>query len=155
MSTSDRGAAIARRKARIAGHLRAGKTVGEICDLEGLDPANEPKRMRKEVAEPEGLAITPGHNTQPPVGLLEIPRHMRYNLAKLLRDLRDEHHYVDVAHMIGLTNIEQARADKAPYTHNWTLSQIQRLAAASGKTFEEVLTYMHTPYEADATRMKV
>lgn len=154
MSEKNRGEAIARRKARILEHLRQGKTSGEICDLEGLDPANEPKRMKREVADPAGVSINPGKNTALPVGLLDIDRLIRKNLRDKLDDLRYNHHYVDISHMIGLTNIEQQRALKDPYTHNWTLSQIQRLAAAHGMTFEEMMIHMQKPWPADFRKKK-
>jgi len=149
VSTSERDGAIARRTARISEHIRSGKTVGEICDIEGLDPANEPKRMRREVADPQGLVIVSGRNEAQPVGLMDIDRLIRGNLKRKLVLLRDRHHYADVAQMVGLTNIEQKRAIDPPYTHNWTLAQIQRLAVASKMTFEEMLSFMQTPYAAD------
>lgn len=144
MSSSDRGGAIARRNARVAEHIRQGKTSGEICDVEGLDPANEPKRMKKDVADPAGLTITAGRNTALPLGLMDIERQFRVNLKTKLNELRDHNHYIDVAHMVGMTNVEQHRAVTSPFTHNWTLSQMQRLAAALGLTFEEVLHFCLT-----------
>jgi len=154
MSTSDRSDALARRKARLREHIKQGKTVGEICDIEGLDPANQPKLMRREVADPEGLKISAGRNTTPPVGLLEIERSFRGWLQLKLAALRDHHHYADVAQMVGLTNIEQQRAMTFPYTHNWTIAQIQRLAAAHNMTFAELVTFASQPPLGDALRRR-
>jgi hypothetical protein len=145
----DRSKALARRRARIEGHLRAGKTSGEICDIEGLDSANEPKRMKKDVADPLGLTIPSGHNTAPPVGLLDIDTQFRAWIGDEVRVLRRQHHYVDVAQMIGLTNIEQMRAVERPYAHNWTLSQLQRLAVARGMTLPELIAHCQRPAAVD------
>jgi len=137
MAEHDRAGALARRKVRLADHLRAGRTVGEICDIEGLDPSNEPKRMKREVADPLGLTITGGHNTKMPLGLTTIERHMRLNLGNQVRLLRDDNHYIEVSRLIGLTNVEQRRAIDGK--HNWTLAQMQRLADATSTSFEEII----------------
>jgi hypothetical protein len=140
MSISSRDDALARRKARIAEYLRQGKTTLEICDLEGLDPANEPRRIRKEVAEPLGLTVVTSGTAPPPQALLDIDRVLRYHLASHLDTLRGKHHYIDVGHMLGMTNKEQLRAlrDRG-YIHDWTLSQIQRLAVACDMNIHEML----------------
>jgi hypothetical protein len=145
---------LARRKVRLRNHIIQGKSVGEICDIEGLDRENQPKLMRREIAAPEGLKISSERNTAPPVGLLEIERSFRGWLQVKLASLRDHHHYADVAHMVGLTNIEQQRAMTAPYTHNWTIAQIQRLAAAHNMTFAEMVTFASQPPLGDALRRR-
>ena len=156
MSNSDRGAAIARRKARVIEYINKGLTVAEICDREGLDTENEPRRLRKEIAGPAGLTLTLGRNPNPPLGLTDIERRIRQNLGDLVNKLRRDNHFIDVAQMIGLTNIEQQRAmDMANPAHNWTISQIQRLGVACGKSFEEMLTEMNKPHLADMRNVKL
>lgn len=152
MSISSRDDALTRRKARIVDYIKQGKPPLEICDLEGLDPANEPRRMRKEIADPMGLTINTAATAPPPAALMEVGTKdlpIKANLKTKLAGLRNNHHYVDVGHMVGLTNKEQIRAMTSPYTHDWTISQIQRLAVACGMTFEQMLAYMHKPPIAD------
>lgn len=146
MSDSVRSGALARRKARIIGHIKAGRAVADICDREGLDPANEPARMRKEIAEPAGLVVPTGRNRASPVGLKDTSELMRKRLGQQLQLLRDDLHYADIAQLTGLTNGQQQAALARVWTHNWTISQIARLAAARKMTFDEMLVLCQTPF---------
>lgn len=127
------------RAARIIEHARKGHTMMEIVDLEGLDPGNV-KRWHKLVRD-AGVTIEMGRASRPPSGIRPSNDAWRYRIGRVLNDLRDAHPQIEVSRMVGMTNVQIKNATAGPRdcTHDWTVSQLQRLADVSGIPFESLI----------------
>jgi DNA-binding CsgD family transcriptional regulator len=138
MSKAEREALLARRRASIVEHIRAGRTAEEIADIEGMD-RDEARKLRRQIALEEGVtsdAVAPPFR---PLGLKGENRQFIIHLGNLLA--RVPGHPLEVARLTGLTQSEQRAAMQAIVGHNWTVAQIQRLAAALNMSFEDVMRY--------------
>jgi hypothetical protein len=130
------------RVARVIAHARAGHTMTEIVDMEGLDAGNV-KKWHEHVRN-AGVSIEKGRASRPSIGITEQSASWRYNLGRSLGRLRDHLPQIEVSRMVGMTNMEIVAATggtkRCPSPHNWTTSQLQRLADAQGVTFEQLVT---------------
>jgi hypothetical protein len=144
MSKADREALLEQRRLNIVDHIRAGHTSDEISDAEGMD-RDDARKQRKAIADAEGLDVhTIGRSGFDPVGLIEERSGFRNRLGDELERLRRTHHALEIAKMTGLTQSQQRAATQPVPKHNWTVSQIKRLADARGRTFEEMITFCNT-----------
>ena len=81
-----------------------------------------------------------------PHGLTGATARLRGKLGDHLYQLRNRGNNHDnfgrnqVAPLIGLNNRQQTRAEQRPFAHDWTLSQIERLARELGRDPVEFLT---------------
>lgn len=72
-----------------------------------------------------------------PYGITTKSHPLRVELAHLLYGLRErlDGDRAAVARIVGLNRQEQINAEGRPWSHNWTLAQIERLCEASGVDF--------------------
>lgn len=141
MTKDERSSALDRRKDRIVKLVRQKKTVKEICDILGLDPENEPKYLINKALEGTGMKAAAGvPENWKPVGLKGGNSNFCTNLRFALERLLDKHKqdYIAVAEITGLTQAQQKKA-VSKNQHDWTLSQIQRLADGLGESFPELV----------------
>lgn len=76
-----------------------------------------------------------------PYGLTQETVRLRIYLGARLYDLRQQHggDRDVVGRLVGLNRREQIRAEQRPYSHNWDLSQIERLSRATSIPIREML----------------
>ena len=72
---------------------------------------------------------------QPPVGISDASRRFRSRLGDMLYTLTDKSDARAVARQIGMPIRSQKYAKETPFNHDWTLSQIERLAISLDKDF--------------------
>lgn len=125
------------REQRVIEHARAGRTMTEIVDLEGLDAGNVKKWHR--FLRDAGVTIEMARASNPPSGLRRSNDTWRYNIGRSLGRMRDQLPQIEVSRLVGMTNIEINSAIKTSPTHNWTVSQLQRLADAQGVSFQDLI----------------
>lgn len=124
------------RELRIIEHARQGRTMTEIVDIEGLDAGNVKHWHR--IIRDAGVTIEKSRASKPPIGLKKENERFRFNLGRSLVRIRDVHPQVDVSRMVGMTGTQCLEATEKK-THDWTVSQIQRLAEAQGMSFQEMV----------------
>ena len=119
------------RDARIIQMMELGRPVRTIAQLEGLEHDYCRKICMRLVAS-SGIEYTPERVYKrlemTTVGLTEKTRRLRSYLADKLYDLGDNPRVI--AKQIGMTLRCQKYAKQRPFRHDWTLSQIERLAEA-------------------------
>lgn len=92
-----------------------------------------------------GTPLSKGDTKDLPFGLTSATSRLRGRLADYLYQLRERGNNHDkfarnqVAPKIGLNARQQLRAEQAPFSHDWTLSQIERLAVELGEDPREFL----------------
>jgi hypothetical protein len=74
-----------------------------------------------------------------PFGLTEQSRAFRAATGTLVYNLREILHFTDVGNATGLSNADQSRATEGQGVHDYKLSQMERLAEASGMTFRDLV----------------
>lgn len=117
--------------------MRDKTPIAIIADIYGLEPDQVRKTCRRIAAE-RGIDYKPvraADDALPP-GMTDASRTLRNHLANTL----DKHkvasdHRLDVCREIGLTQAAQKAATTRPNPHNWSLSQIERLADSTGQDF--------------------
>lgn len=116
--------------------------LSHIMAMEGM--TERPLRqLIKEIEREEGIEYigTPACKGEgsPPPGLTEATSRLRSNLANELYRITNPHNAFgiigreDAAPLVGLNPRQQIRAENKPFTHDWTLSQIERLARTLGE----------------------
>lgn len=127
------------RAERILTHARAGRTMTEIVDLEGLDAGNVKKWHR--LIREAGITIEMARASAPPSGLTPETDWWRWRLGRSLSRIRDNLPQIEVSRLVGMTNVEinAATQQRGFCTHDWTVGQLQRLATAQGFTFQEMV----------------
>jgi hypothetical protein len=132
--------AVARRRARWVQYIKDGLSVAEIADIEGVREDNGATE-RRQIARAEGLEIwnRSSLGSAHARGVLDVPSLFRTHLKNELAELAKQHQPEDLQALIGLNPKAVRDAQKRPYAHNWTLGQMQRLAQARGKTFEQLM----------------
>jgi hypothetical protein len=97
-------------------------------------------------------AIDPNYNgtvsDTTPYGLTFQTYRLRQRFSRYLQELTEElkGDRLEVGRVVGLNRRQQLNALRRPHTHDWTLSQIERLADAISYTFEEI---MNVEYEKE------
>lgn len=133
----------AERRARFIGYIQQGMTAEAIGQREGM-VREAVSELRRTIADEEGLTVSRVSQTKKsePFGLTTESDKLRHGLRGRLEDFRSSNHMTnkEAAVVIGLTNAEYTRAirqgsDGKPI-HDWSLSQMQRLAAALNTPFD-------------------
>jgi len=128
----------------ILAHLRNGLTAKEIAEREGLDVATTGKTVGK-LRELHPDLPPEGKRDAVPFGLTVQSQMMRTQLGYIVDDLRRKYHQTELAKIIGMTNAEQRRASPYKMQHDWKLSQLERVAAELGLTFEQLMQKVMYP----------
>lgn len=103
-----------------------------------------------ELEEEHGIKYlnTPASKAPPtalPYGLTDATARLRGRLGDHLHSLRtrgrnhDAYGRNQIAPLVGMNPREQGRAEALPFNHDWTLSQIERLARELGEAPKEFL----------------
>jgi len=135
---------LTERDNRLAEFMRQQRPIAAIAELEGLEADYCRKRCRVVAAE-RGIVYKPPRprpedKAENMYGLSDESKAFRVGLGEILYKHRESgQHQLDVARDIGLIQAAQVRATQRPFNHNWTISQIERLAVAVGRPFKEVL----------------
>ena len=126
------------RDERILAHARAGCTVTEIMDLEGLN-TNNPQVIHR-LLRANGVAVSKRRTNRLPIGLTKETDSWRHRIGTRLSVLKDRLPQIELSRLVGLTNAEINAATGAPTTHDWTISQLYRLSLALNIPFETLVT---------------
>ena len=150
MTNEQRTAAARLRKARVLDYITQDPPVPlpHIMQMEGM--SERPLRaMIRELETEHGVKYTTTAGAKkgdlPAFGLSEATSRLRSRLAReLYRLTAPENEFnldgrMQVAPMTGLNPREQIRAEEAPWGHDWTLSQIERLARSLGEDPREFM----------------
>lgn len=111
----------------------------------GLDVHGTGKAMARLRKEHPDL---PARGAAPPVpyGMTKQTENMRYWLGVMVGRLYSKHSKKEVTSMIGLTRADQKKATETkPHAVDWSLTQMERLAAAHGITFDKLLDMVARP----------
>lgn len=139
-----------RRKQRILSYITQDPPV-PLKNIVAMEGATTPhiRVMIQELEEEHGIkylgTIGVRQGGDMPYGLTDATNRLRANLATELYQLTCEDNDFgfrsrrDVAPVVGMHNREQIRAENKPFTHDWTLSQIERLANHLGEDPREFL----------------
>jgi len=120
----------------IKSYISQGLTIKSIAERAGMNELAARRLV---------LKLSPGYKgtvvDTTPYGMDKESVHHRVELGSLLYDLRMslEGDRTAVARLVGLNIREQIRAEQRPFDHNWSISQMQRLAKATNQTFQELL----------------
>jgi len=135
----DRVEAAQERRERVRGYMFGDKplSVKKICQVEGLTD-RAARVIMKELEAEVGESYFSLHVREPtddmPYGLSNATMRLRQRLGDqlyLLLQRGTESERIGryrAAARIGLNNREQIRAEQRPFCHDWSLSQIERLA---------------------------
>lgn len=93
------------------------------------------------ICQERGLTYNPTEEGEKdlPVGVTKDSWRFRHNLATRVYDARETHHYIELQTQLGLSNKAQAKASDNPYTHDWTLGQLERLSRFLGVSFTRMM----------------
>jgi hypothetical protein len=126
---------------RIVKLLEQNVHIQDILKIEGLDPGNERKTIRKLAAQ-HNLSVVEGPRGIAPHA--QVPFLRRGNLLRveqLVKALVTAEGREDVCGIIGLTQREQMKAESG--VHDWNLSQLSRLAEAFRVPLYDLLFMMY------------
>jgi len=129
-----------KREAVILELLRKGMHVSDILIMEGLDPGNDRKKI-KALARQHGITVIEGPRCvedTPPVPFVDYPMNLR--LGKSFREIVNLTKPERLGASTGMTRPERLRAIEG--RHDWTLSQLSRVAKKIGMTPGELLYNM-------------
>ena len=125
------------RKERVAQLMAEALPIANIAIIVGVDYGYAWKLCRE--IDPDYKPSKNQRAEHKPVRSLSESFHMRAILAELLYALLQKHSKQAVATLTGLRIQDQKRAVNRPYTHDWSLSQMQAVAEASDVTLEQVV----------------
>lgn len=137
--TNDPSKKTLQRDERIVEMMRRGRPVRAIAQMEGLE-ADYCRKICKSLAAREGFEYNPAKVTRSDmsfVGLTEASRGFRRYLGDKLHKLGDDPRRV--ARLVGMTQRCRKYAMERPFNHDWTLTQIERLAAALEMDFADLM----------------
>jgi hypothetical protein len=141
------------RDERIVEFMREGRPIRAIKELEGLDHDNC-RKICLSLSRQYGVEYDADDRKEPgqilPEGITEQSQGFRSRLADMLYQLGHDRrmHKIEIAQATGITQRSQKYATERPFTHNWSLSQIERLAAVRGTGFRDLmLRAIFTPEE--------
>lgn len=120
---------------RIVAFMRQGRPVSAIAELESLEEDYTRKACRRLAAE-HGLDYKPTPEMAS-ASITEASRPFRNHMANVVARFRDQpgRHQLEVARETGLTQMQQKAATTRPNLYNWTLTQLERTARATGQDF--------------------
>lgn len=128
------------RDARLVGYLKANTSMGTICDREGMEYDYCRKECLK-LAKKFNIAYKPGPTNPEPYGFTDESERFRSRLSDLIYGYLNHHHPLEVARDMGLTQNEQRQAKERPFRHNWTISQMERMAHTLGMDFRALILH--------------
>lgn len=136
------------RDQRMIQMMLIGYPTTAIAKLEGLDQ-DYCRKICAKLSKDNQIVHVQRQTTsrvEAPVGLTDASRRMRSRLADHLHELSDllDNDLRRVSGVVGLNLRDQKYAKERPFNHDWTLSQIERLAKGLDVNFSELL---------DATRV--
>jgi hypothetical protein len=150
MKLEERSEYARTRKARILQYITQDPPVSlyNVMSMEGM--SERPLRVvLKELEQEHGVkylgTAAARDDGGMPYGLTDASNRLRSNLANALYRVTNPHNEFgfkgrnQVAAEVGLNPREQIRAEQTPFRHNWTLSQIERLARVLGEEPREFL----------------
>lgn len=143
MHTADeRAAAIKARDDLLLEAIRDGLSVKAIAARIGVEE-DYAKRERRRLATEHGVVVDEGSSPEVPYGITPGTKTMRSRLGTILYDLanRRKMHPVELAFHTGVTQKAQTKAinSKSFNAHDWKLSELERLAALTGKDFKTLM----------------
>lgn len=120
-------------------HVQNQLSTAEIADREGLDITNVGKKIAEAVAQ-LGIVRKP---LKYPVayGQTDASLWFRMGMGTKLQLLLNNHTDVEVSRMTGVPRNQQKQASGKPWTYDWKMSQLERLATASGMTLDQLIQY--------------
>lgn len=139
-----------RRRERILGHIRQDPPVplGTIMQMEGLTNRSL-RTIIKELEDEHGIDYLSQNlrvaRDAMPYGLTPATLTLRQRLGDQLYLLRERGQNSEVqgrnsvAPQLGMNTRQQLKAEQRPFNHDWTLSQIERLAQQLGRDPRELL----------------
>jgi hypothetical protein len=118
--------------------MRQNRPVVAIAKLVGLEP-NYARKAIKRLADELGIEYHP--TAEPPGGLLtDASRVFRNNLGNMVYDYRNHSrkHEVEIAIELGLTQAQQTQAVERGGRHDFSISELERLARVRGESFPKM-----------------
>jgi hypothetical protein len=136
---------LSERDQRIVQFMKERLSVAHIADLEGIEEDYARKATRRLAAQ-EGIEYNPAKETSREI-LTDASRQFRIGMAKIVSELRDAPgaHPLEIARDTGLTQAAQVAATQRAensnvgYTHDYKLSQLERIAATRGDDFRRMM----------------
>lgn len=130
------------RRARIVQYITAGAPIGTIAQIEGMDYDNC-RKLCLQIAREDNLAYRPEDRQGAPIyalGIDERNAELRRRLGDTLYGYvaptpRTQRNPSMVGRATGIPPREQRRAWEKPFSHDWTISEITRLAESLGEQF--------------------
>ena len=145
-TTSQRVRLRQERDERLAIFIEQGRPVRAVAKLEGIEH-DYAYKLLKQVARVRGLEYHPrrvAHPAGEPIlGLTAASQTLRARLGDYLYRL--EGSPATIARQVGITAKNQPVAQDRPFNHDWTLSQIERLAEASNQDFHTFMLGLLAP----------
>lgn len=137
-----RQAELQQRDDDIAEWMSRQYSVEVIAELAGVATDYCRKATRRIAAERD-IKYNPEKEAGADELLSEDSRLFRSNMAAIVHELRElpDQHPVRLSRAIGLTQYEQVKAKDRPFTHDYKISQIERIAREKGRSFEEVVIW--------------
>lgn len=128
------------REEHIVDLLKAGRPPEAICEIVGLSPCGSSRALINDVARRHNVDTTPrSFQGQLPFGVTDASHRLRVVLSEYLYRLREHNDFATVSVLTGLTRNQQLNALNRPFTHNWSLSQIERLLDCFDKTLTDII----------------
>jgi hypothetical protein len=131
---------IQERRERFIGYINDGLSVRSIAQREGFEE-DYVKKLRHQIAAQEGLTINEGISDAVPFGFTKSGDRFRARMGDLVHEMLNKRgrHPMELARDFGLTQTQQRTAAETPFHHNWTMSQLERLAAHEGVSFTQFM----------------
>lgn len=130
---------IQSREERIVELLNRGVPFPQIAQIEGLD-IHYATRLCRQIAKKHGISHTPNkrRSPNPPEGMTDASASFRTKLGTKLILLKNQFSTRELAKKTGLNARAQKRATDGSH-HDWTISQLERLAGTLGISFKELV----------------
>jgi hypothetical protein len=124
---------------RIIEAIKAGVSRKGIAQREGLNHRVASNIINDLIAK-HGLTYVPKDDVHA-YGTTNETALLRSALGGYLFDLRQQlgGDRAEVARLVGLNRRDQVRAEQRPFQHDWKVSEMERLAHATGITLKELL----------------
>lgn len=133
------------REDRLAIYIAQGRPVSAVAKSEVIEHDYAYKLLR-EVAAKRGLTYQPRRGPRAEiVGLTSASQQLRARLGDALYKLKDAD--TDLTRSVGILAKSQPYAHSRPFNYDWSLSQLERLATATGLDFRTMLLQMLQPTE--------
>jgi len=128
----------AERDERIIKAVRAGLSAEHISHVEGLNVTSIGLLLKK-----RGIKKPEGKSPDTPYGLTAATASLRSRLGDKVRDLRSRGLPIEVAPLIGISPLAQARAIDGRW--DWKMSELERLAEQEDIKFLDLILTLEKP----------